>query len=120
MKQKDLEILKMLRFNITIPTANGFYEIISNLIGFSTLEKDLGSYLMEMFLLDYRYLKYKPSLIANSICFMITSHRKGSFNYLDEAANDFIFNYKNNPHNFLSFFNFSKIKSPSPKCINIL
>lgn len=94
----ELEILQMLKFNVTIPTANSFYEIISNIIGFTNLEKDLGSYLMELFLLDYRCLKYKPSLIANTVCFLIVSHKKGNFNILDDSANDFIFNYKNNQH----------------------
>ena len=93
----ELDILKMLKFNVTIPTANSFYEIIANLLMFNQQEFYLGKYLLEVFLLDYRSLKYKASEIANTVCFLIMNHRKGgNGNYLDEAANDFVFNYRNN------------------------
>ena len=50
-----------------------------------------------MFLLDYRSLKYKPSEIANTVCFIIVSHRRNNdITYLNESANDFIYNYTNN------------------------
>ena len=57
----------------------------------------LGKYLLEMFLLDYRSLKYKPSEIANTVCFIIVNHRRNNdITYLNESANDFIYNYTNN------------------------
>ena len=97
----ELEMLKMLKFNVTVPTANSFYEIIANLLLFNEQEFFLGKYLLEVFLLDYRSLKYKPSEIANTVCFLIMNHRKGNGgNYLDEAANDFVFNYRNNEMNY--------------------
>lgn len=96
----ELEILKMLKFNVTVPTANSFYEIISNLLLFNQQEFFLGKYLLEMFLLDYRSLKFKPSEIANTVCFLIMNHRRGNILYLDEGANDFIYNYRNNENNF--------------------
>ena len=93
----ELEILVLLEFNVTVPTSNSFYEIISSSLSFSTQEFYLGKYLLEMFLLDYRSLKYKPSEIANTICFIIFSHRRNNdVVYLNEKANEFIYNYTNN------------------------
>ena len=93
----ELEILVLLEFNVTVPTSNSFYEIISSSLSFSTQEFFLGKYLLEMFLLDYRSLKYKPSEIANTVCFIIFSHRRNNdVEYLNEKANDFIYNYTNN------------------------
>ena len=93
----ELEILVLLEFNVTVPTSNSFYEIISSSLSFSTQEFFLGKYLLEMFLLDYRSLKYKPSEIANTVCFIIFSHRRNNdVVYLNEKANEFIYNYTNN------------------------
>lgn len=97
----EMEILIMLEFNVTVPTSNAFYEIISSLLSFNTQEFYLGKYLLELFLLDYRSLKYKPSEIANTVCFIIVNHRKANdISYLDTRANDFIYNYKNNEMNY--------------------
>lgn len=93
----ELEILTMMEFNITVPTSNSFYEIISSILCFNTQEFFLGKYLLELFLLDYRSLKYKPSEIANTVCFIIVIHRKNNdITYLDESANNILFYYRNN------------------------
>ena len=97
----ELEILTLLDFNVTVPTSNSFYEIISSLLCFSTQEFFLGKYLLELFLLDYRSLKYKPSEIANTVCFIIVTHRRNNdITYLNESANEFIENYTNNEMNY--------------------
>ena len=93
----EMEILTLLDFNVTVPTSNSFYDIISSILCFSVQEFFLGKYLLEMFLLDYRSLKYKPSEIADTICFIIVSHRRNNdISYLNESANSFIYNYTNN------------------------
>jgi len=93
----ELEILCLLDFNITVPTSNSFYEIISSLLCFNIQEFYLGKYLIELFLIDYRSLKYKPSEIANTVCFIIFYHKKNNdLAYLNESANEFIYNYNNN------------------------
>ena len=93
----EMEILTLLDFNVTVPTSNSFYEIISSILCFSVQEFFLGKYLLEMFLLDYRSLKYKPSEIADTICFIIVSHRRNNdISYLNDSANSFIYNYTNN------------------------
>jgi cyclin B len=92
----ELEILCLLDFNVTVPTSNSFYEIISSLLCFSTLEFFLGKYLLELFLMDYRSIKYKPSEIANTVCFIIVTHRRNNdISYLNDYANEFIYNYTN-------------------------
>ena len=88
----ELEMLKMLEFNVTIPTSNNFYEIISSLLNFNTQEFFLGKYLLELL-----SLKYKPSEIANTVCYIIFKYRNNNdISLLDEGANDFIINYRNN------------------------
>ena len=83
----------MLEFNVTIPTSNNFYEIISSLLNFNTQEFYLGKYLLELFLLDYRSLKYKPSEIANKVCYIIFRYRNNNdIPLLEEGSNDFIIN----------------------------
>ena len=93
----EMEILVLLDFNVTVPTSNSFYEIISSSLSFSTQEFFLGKYLLELFLLDYRSLKYKASEIANTVCFIIVTHRRNNdLTYLNETANEFMYNYTNN------------------------
>jgi cyclin B len=67
----EIKMLKLLQFNITVPSSFRFYEIITNKIKFSQEEISFGKYLLELFLIDYRYTKYVPSQIALSVCFLV-------------------------------------------------
>ena len=69
----EKEILSMISFKMTVPTANAFYEIISESLAFDKKEYYLGRYLMEILLLDYRSL----NLLLISHCYSLnTSHQK--------------------------------------------
>jgi len=65
------QILKIMQFDITIPSSFRFYEIISINLSFNSKEFYLGRYLLELFLTYYRSTKYSNSLIACSVCFII-------------------------------------------------
>ena len=97
----EKEILSMISFKMTVPTANAFYEIISESLAFDKKEYYLGRYLMEILLLDYRSLKYKPSEIAHTVCFIIFIHKRNNdIIYFSDLANEFIYNYRNNGMNY--------------------
>jgi hypothetical protein len=72
----ESEMLDLFGFNLTIPTALRFFEILSQHLAFSEKDNHLGFYLLELFLLDYRGLKYKSSLIACSVCFIVSKVSK--------------------------------------------
>jgi cyclin B len=67
----EINMLMLLEFNVTVPSSFRFYEIISKNINLSLEEFYFGRYLLELFLIDYRYTKYFPSQIALSVCFLV-------------------------------------------------
>jgi len=72
----EVEMLKMFKFDITKPCQLKFFEIISQNLNFNDIDKNLGQYLLELFLIDYRYLKYKPSIIACSVGYLVMKVNK--------------------------------------------
>jgi hypothetical protein len=75
----ETEMLGLFKFDITVPSSLKFFEILSQQFGFCEAETFLGFYLLELFLLDYRCLKYKPSLIACTVCYMVSKFCKKTF-----------------------------------------
>jgi hypothetical protein len=67
----ELDILKSLSFHVVTPTPINFYQLIAKKLDFNTKEIFFGYYLMESFLLEYRYTMYSPSLIAVSTGYIV-------------------------------------------------
>lgn len=69
----EQDILKVLNFNLLIPSPLSFYEIISQKVGISNdINKyKFGEFLMESFLLDYRLLNYSALTISTAICYIV-------------------------------------------------
>lgn len=67
----EVEMLKLFQFNITVPSSYRFFEIIAEKLHFNSQEFTFGRYLLEMFLIDYRYTKYFPSQIACAVSFLV-------------------------------------------------
>lgn len=67
----ELEILKLLEFNVVIASPLSFFMIISQLFNFTPKQYTFGRYLMEVFLIDYRMTKYLPSLIACTCSYIL-------------------------------------------------
>lgn len=69
-------ILEAIKFNLTTPSINYFYEMLS--VNFCLTEKEFkfGQYLSEMFLLDYRMNKYANSTIACAVIYLIMKVNK--------------------------------------------
>jgi hypothetical protein len=73
--QLEMDMLKLFDFEITVPSSFRFFEIMSTILKFSQIEFCFGRYLLEMFLIDYRYTKYSASQIACSVCFLVLSFK---------------------------------------------
>jgi hypothetical protein len=72
----EAEMLGQFSFDITVPSSLKFFEILGQNLGYTEKDTHLGFMLLELFLLDYRSLRYKPSLIACSVAFIITKLKK--------------------------------------------
>jgi hypothetical protein len=67
----EVDILKVLKFNLTMPSTLRFFEILA--IKFNLSEKDFnhGKYLLELYLLDSRYRNHLPSHISTCVIYML-------------------------------------------------
>lgn len=74
-EQKDIlkleyEVLRTLEFNVTTPSAYRFLERYAKLIEADSKTFNLAWYLIELPLIEYKMLKYKPSLISSAALFL--------------------------------------------------
>ena len=65
------DVLSKLNFELLYPSPIKFYEYLSLHFGFCTKYHMLGKYLMETFLLDLKYVKYKPSIISCACTYIV-------------------------------------------------
>lgn len=71
--RKEFEILSALKFDLTVPSSLRFYEIFNHFLKLKEKDAMATMYLLEMSLLDYGMIKYKPSLIATGCMMLIVS-----------------------------------------------
>ena len=69
--EMEKKVLKILDFNIIAPTPNDFYNIIAKAFCFDEKQFYLGKYFLESALIDYRMIKYNPSVIACSCAYIV-------------------------------------------------
>jgi hypothetical protein len=69
--EMEILVLQTLNFEILYPTSDEFYNILSKIFNFNKTQKLLGEYFMDNSLLDYKILKYKPSVIAASCAYLV-------------------------------------------------
>ena len=65
------DVLSKLNFSLLYPSPIKFYEYLSLHFNFSKQYHMLGKYLMESFLLDLKYIKYKPSIISCACTYIV-------------------------------------------------
>ena len=65
------DVLSKLNFELLYPSPIKFYEYLSLHFNFGKKEHFLGKYLMESFLLDLKYVKYKPSIISCACTYIV-------------------------------------------------
>ena len=67
----ELQVLKTLNFEILVPTAEEFYNILSKIFNFNNIQHHLGEYFLDSSLVDYNMLKYKSSTIGISCAYIV-------------------------------------------------
>ena len=60
----EMEILSVLNFNITFPTPFRFIEIYKQILNFDDKTFTFAWYCIELCLIEYKMIKYKPSFLA--------------------------------------------------------
>lgn len=76
--EMEAEVLESFGYEVGLPTSYSFLEILATYFSMSERALALCSYLLEMALLDCRYLNYKRSLLAVSSLYL-------SFKILDPS-----------------------------------
>ena len=69
--QMENDVLSKLNFELLYPSPIKFYEYLSLHFNFNKKYHMLGKYLMESFLLDLNYIKYKPSVISCACTYIV-------------------------------------------------
>lgn len=78
-KHMEKEVLITLNYEICFPTSISFYDILAVNFNFQEIHYHLGRYLLELFLLDARSNKYKPSTVACAIIYLTMKLNKEKF-----------------------------------------
>lgn len=68
--QMENEILQTLNFNITVPSSMRYLEVYNYYLKLDESSFMFCRYLLELFLVDYKMLKYNPSLVASSTIYI--------------------------------------------------
>ena len=84
----EYDVLKILNFNLIVPTSNDFYNILAKLFSFEEKQYFLGKYIIDCSLIDYEMIKYSASVIAASSAYLVMKFFR-------------IHNYKNLYSNFI-------------------
>ena len=66
----EVKVLQTLEYNLTTPSAFRFLERFGKVAGVSQHTEMLSRYILELSLVEYRMLKYRPSLIACSALYL--------------------------------------------------
>ena len=82
------EILSTLQFNITVPTSFRFLEVYSHYLKLDDNSFMFVRYLLELFLIEYRMIKYLPSILsASSIYIALKITKKIDANFVPIVTN---------------------------------
>ena len=66
----ERKILRLLDYELTVPTSLRFYERYSRICKFDEYTFNIGLFLIELSLVDYGFLKYKPSTLAGAAVYL--------------------------------------------------
>ena len=67
----EMHVLQTLNFKILSSTSEEFYNIISKVFNFNKKPHLLGEYFLDSSLVDYNFLKYKPSVIGAACAYFV-------------------------------------------------
>jgi cyclin B len=72
----EADIIEALDFNLIMGTSYRFFEPFAKISGMDNKNFYLAQYVLELSLLDVRFLEYKPSLIGSAVIYLINKIRK--------------------------------------------
>ena len=109
-EQKDIldleyEVLRTLEFNVTTPSPFRFLERYAKLIDVDPKTFNLAWYLIELPLIEYKMLKYKPSLISSAALFVALKIQKKEVRWNEKMTNLNSFNIRLNRKNSINHTN---------------
>ena len=67
----EIYVLQTLNYDVFLSTSEEFYGILSKAFNFNKVQHCLGEYFLDSSLIDYRLLKYKPSIIAAACAYIV-------------------------------------------------
>ena len=67
----EYKILNDLKFSLLHPSANKFYDYMAIKFNFNKIQYYMGKYIMEYFIIDINYLKYKASIISCACAYIV-------------------------------------------------
>ena len=74
----EADIIETLNFDLIMGTSYRFFEALGKISNMDAKNFHLAQYVLELSLLDTRFLEYKPSLLASSVIYLINKIRKRS------------------------------------------
>ena len=93
----ESDILNAFNYELLYPSPIKFYEILSLKFNFNKLQYLMGKYLMESFLVDLKWINYKPSVISCASIYIVMKFYKmpgyhDAYNkkYFNLNENDFL------------------------------
>ena len=102
------DILYVLNFSLLFPSPIKFYEYLSLKFDFDKKQFLTGKYLMESFMIDLNYVKYRASIIATACVYIVMKYYKMD-NY-KEVYNTKYYNLNENDTNNKNFRNEINVK----------
>jgi hypothetical protein len=75
----EAEILKTLDFNLIFNTPYHFFNPFCKITNYDPKKFYLAQYTLELALMDVRFLKFKPSLLACSAIFLINKIKRSEY-----------------------------------------
>ena len=83
LKEMEEKVIKTIDYGFSFSTCDIFYDIISKSFNFDNKQKYLGECLIDLSLIDYNMLKYKPSIIALASSYIVMKYfRMKEYKYL--------------------------------------
>jgi cyclin B len=82
----EYDIIKELQFNLTTPSAYTFMNRYSRVAGADSVTHSLALYLIELPLIEYRMLKYEPSMVAAAAIYVAFHVLKTKINWQEKMA----------------------------------
>ena len=106
--EMENDILHIFNFELLYPSPIKFYECLSLKFNFNKKQYLMGKYLMESFLIDLKWINYRPSIISCACAYIVMKFYKME-NY-QETYNKKYYNLNENDNNNPNYSNEYDIK----------